>query len=119
MRVVRVTNTRTGKEVGSGVVVADRWWRRAIGLLGRDALGAGEGLLLKPCGSVHTLGMRLSIDVAFLDDDGCVVSTRPSLTPGRVAVGGSAARAALELEAGTLDYTGTRPGDNLIIEEAP
>jgi uncharacterized membrane protein (UPF0127 family) len=119
MKIVRVTNARTGQEVGSEIEVADRWWRRAVGLLGRDALAAGAGLLLEPCGSVHTVGMRLAIDVAFLDDDGRVVSTRPSLDPGRIAVGGSAARAALELEAGTLAHTGTRPGDNLRIEERP
>ena len=119
MRVVRVTNARTGREVGTEIVVADRWWRRAVGLLGRNALSAGEGLLLEPCDSVHTIGMRISIDVAFLDDGGRVVSTKPSLTPGRVAVGGAGARAALEVEAGTLADTGTRLGDTLLIEEAP
>lgn len=119
MRTVRVTNGRTGREVGNGVHVADRWWRRAVGLLGRKELDPGEGLLLVPCRSVHTLGMRLPIDVAFLDDDGVVVSTRPTLLPGRMAVGGRGAHAALELLAGALGHSDTRPGDNLIFEEVP
>ena len=52
MKLVRVTNARTGQVVGSEIVVADRWWRRAVGLLGRDAVAPGDGLLLEPCGDV-------------------------------------------------------------------
>ncbi|HSM62214.1 MAG TPA: DUF192 domain-containing protein [Longimicrobiales bacterium] len=117
MRIVRVTNGRSGAEVASWVAVADRWWRRAIGLLGRTALDDGEGILLAPCRSVHTLGMRFPIDVAFLDAHGLVVSTSPALSPGRMARGGQGARATLELPSGTLATTSTRPGDRLIFEE--
>jgi uncharacterized membrane protein (UPF0127 family) len=43
---------------------------RRKGLLGRDGL---EGaLLLEPARSVHTLGMRFDVDVAFLDGEGVV-----------------------------------------------
>ncbi len=117
MKIVRVRNGRSGAEVASWVAVADRWWRRALGLLGRRVLGTEEGMLLEPCSSVHTIGMRFPIDVAFLDADGCVVSTLPALVPGRLARGGRGARATLELRAGLLADTDTRPGDRLIFEE--
>jgi uncharacterized membrane protein (UPF0127 family) len=61
MRVVRARNSRSGVVVGRRVTVADRWWRRAFGLMGRRHLAPGEGLLLEPCSSVHTLGMRFPI----------------------------------------------------------
>jgi hypothetical protein len=117
MKIVRVRNGRSGAEVATWVAVADRWWRRALGLLGRRVLGTEEGMLLAPCSSVHTIGMRFPIDVAFLDDDGCVVSTLPTLVPGRLARGGRRARATLELRAGLLADTDTRPGDRLVFEE--
>ena len=40
---------------------------RMRGLLGTKNLDNDEGLLIAPCSSVHTFGMRYSIDVLFLD----------------------------------------------------
>ena len=51
---------------------------RRKGLLGRD--GFDGALLLPRCRSVHTFGMRFTIDVAFCDRDGMVlrlVTVRP------------------------------------------
>ncbi|MCG6957649.1 MAG: DUF192 domain-containing protein [Gemmatimonadetes bacterium] len=117
MKIVRVRNGRSGAELASWVSVADRWWRRAIGLLGRSTLDSGEGLLLAPCNAVHTIGMRFPIDVAFLDANGCVVSMKPALRPGRLVRGGRGTQATLELRAGGLAQGDTRPGDPLIFEE--
>ena len=60
-----------------GCCVTVRCWRawrwpssrraRSRGLLGRD--GVDGALLLRPCRSVHTVGMRFPIDVAFCDDE--------------------------------------------------
>ena len=108
MRILRVTNSRTGAEVASWVGFADRWWRRAVGLLGRSSLDDDEGLLLAPCASVHTLGMRFAIDVAFLDRDGRVVSAKPRVFPGGLARGGPQASATLELPPGKLAATETK-----------
>lgn len=117
MKVVRVRNDRSGVEVASSVTVADRWWRRALGLLGRHTLCRQEGVLLEPCGAVHTIGMSFAIDVAFLDVDGRVLSTRQALPPGRLARGGRTVRSTLELHAGALAHADTRPGDRLVFEE--
>ena len=46
--------------------IADSFARRFIGLMGRRSMGAGEGLLLKQCGSIHTCFMRFPIDVIYL-----------------------------------------------------
>ena len=40
---------------------------RLKGFLGRRGLAPGEGLLIVPAGSIHTLFMRFPIDVVFLD----------------------------------------------------
>jgi hypothetical protein len=113
MNQVRVVQDGSGIRVGSRVAVADSWWRRFRGLLARPPLRKGEGLLLLECGSVHTVGMAHSIDVAFLDAEGRVVRSIARLRPWRVGLGGTDAVHALELPAGRLDETGTVPGDRL------
>jgi uncharacterized protein len=110
---VRVVMDGSGIGVGSKVVVADSWWRRTRGLLARPPLKAGEGLLLLDCGSVHTVGMTYSIDVAFLDAEGRVVRGISHLDPWRIGLGGAHAVHALELPAGRLVETGTVPGVRL------
>ena len=112
MRRVRVANATRGGVVGESVAVADRWWLRLRGLLGRPPLAPGEGLLLDPCRAVHMLGMRYPLDVAFVDDRRTVVATYHGLAP-RARTGWHAARYALELPAGTLRDTETQQGDAL------
>ncbi len=82
-----------------------RWfWERIRGLLGTKTLADGEGLLISPCGAVHTVGMRYPLDLVFLDAKGRVVRTVADVPPGRLAVsGGVRARATLEVRAGWLD----------------
>ena len=118
MRVIRIQNGRSGAFLGHRIHLAEGWWRRAVGLLGKAEFPAGTGLLLVPCASVHTMGMRFPLDVAFLDGMGRIVKTRPELSPGRFAVGGNHVHAALELPVGTLAATDTRDGDPLILQEA-
>lgn len=113
MKEVRVVRGDSGIHVGVRVAVADSWWSRFRGLLARPRLRAGDGLLLLECGSVHTVGMAYSIDVAFLDAEGRVVRSIPRLGPWRVGRGGADAVHALELPPGRLDATGTVPGDRL------
>jgi uncharacterized protein len=89
--------------------LADKPWSRMRGLLGRNGLGREEGLLLKPCGSVHTLFMRFPIDVVFLDRELSVVAVRPELRPWRTA-GARGAKVTLELAAGEAARLGIEPG---------
>ena len=113
MREVRVVLDGSGVSLGSRIAVAESWWSRLRGLLARPPLKKGEGLLLLDCGSVHTVGMGESIDVAFLDADGRIVRRISCLQPWRVGLGGDGAVHTLELPAGRLDETGTIPGVRL------
>jgi uncharacterized membrane protein (UPF0127 family) len=79
--------------------VADRPLTRMRGLLGRTELPRGEGILLRPCGSIHTFFMRFPIDAVFVDRDGKVVGVERELRPWRTARH-RGAKAVLELAAG-------------------
>jgi uncharacterized membrane protein (UPF0127 family) len=87
---------------------------RARGLLGRDGI---EGALwLAPARSVHTVGMRFPIDVAFCDGDGVVLRV-VTLPRYRVAWPVLKARAVVEAEAGTFARWNLLPGDQLEVKE--
>jgi uncharacterized membrane protein (UPF0127 family) len=103
-----------GRIVCERLLVADRPFARMRGLLGRRDLPSGEGLLLRPSGSVHTFFMRFPIDVVFVDRDLTVLGVTPGLRPWRTA-GRRGARAVVELPAGEAARRGVRPGDRLAV----
>ena len=107
---VRVEN---GRVVCERCVLADTALARMRGLLGRRALPSGEGILLRPAGSVHTAFMRFAIDAVFLDRDGCVVKIAHNLRPWKTA-GGRKAKAVLELPAGEAERRGLEVGERLV-----
>jgi len=104
-----------------GTVVCERCevpessFGRARGLLGRDGLEAGEGMLIDRAGSVHMFFMRFPIDVVFLDRDRKVVGVRHGLRPWQVAAARRAV-AALELPAGAAAEAGIEEGDVLALQ---
>ena len=114
MKYVQAINQASGIELGQRVGVAERWWQRLRGLLGRPALRPGEGLLLTPCRAIHMAGMKYPLDVIFLDRKGTVVAIYPGIAPGRRTRWHASARSALELPVGTLAATGTQVGDTVI-----
>lgn len=86
---------------------------RAIGLMGRARLAPGEGLLIRPCGDIHTFFMRFPLDVVFLDADDVVVRVVRGVGPWRLAFGGPGAHAVLEVAAGGVPAEAVAPGDRV------
>ena len=113
MKYVRIVNQASGAELGTRVGVAEWWWQRLRGLLGRPPLEPGEGLLLNPCRAIHMAGMKYPLDVVFLDRHGVAVGLYPGIAPGKRTRWHRPARSALELPVGTLEATGTQLGDTL------
>jgi hypothetical protein len=97
-------------EVVAPLEVATSFRDRALGLLGRDGL---EGaLLLSPASSVHTLGMRFAIDVAFCDARMRVLDA-VTMRPNRIGRPRPRSRHVIEAEAGQFARWGLRRGDRL------
>ena len=93
--------------------MAARPLRRMLGLLGRRDLPQGEGILLRPAGSIHTFFMRFSIDAVFLNENGVVLCIAAGVRPWRVAVC-KRARSVLELAAGESERRGLEVGERLV-----
>ncbi len=101
-------------EVLASLELADRRSTRRKGLLGRD--GFDGALLLRPARSVHTLGMRFPIDVAWCDRQLRVVRVA-RLPRQRVSRPVLRARAVLEAEAGAFARWNLVVGDQLELED--
>jgi uncharacterized membrane protein (UPF0127 family) len=111
------TTTLTGDDgrvVVERCALANGFLTRLRGLLGRRGLEPGEGLLLSPSSSVHTLFMRFPIDVVFLDRGLLVVGVSADVRPWRLA-GRRGARHVLELPAGQAEACGIHAGERLTL----
>ena len=95
--------------------IADNPWTRLRGLLGRRELAQGDGLLLRPDNSIHTIGMQFAIDVLFLDPAGRVAHLIREMPPLRLSPIVFRARDVLELAPGTIARTGTLLGDQIAL----
>ena len=113
---MRVHNVSRDTELAHRAAVADSFWRRLRGLLGRSGLEPGEGLVIVPCTSVHMLGMKFPLDVLFLHRDGTILKQLSDLQPGQFGPLVWRSHLAVELPAGTIAATGTVPGDRIILE---
>jgi uncharacterized protein len=108
-----VENRDRGTSLGSRVRLADRYWSRLRGLLGRKGLDGGEGLLIVPSRGVHMWGMRFPLDVLLLDGEQRVQAVFPGLEPGQATGFVKGVRFALEVPVGTIASSGTEVGDLL------
>lgn len=109
---MRIENLTKGTMIASDVRTADRFFTRLKGLLGTRQLPAGQGLLIRPCDSVHTFGMKYAIDVVFCNRENCVVKVVEQVEPGKITMC-RAGKYVLELPIGTLKNSGTMKGDFL------
>jgi uncharacterized membrane protein (UPF0127 family) len=71
-------------------------------------------MIIAPTSAIHTFFMKFAIDVAFVARDGAVLKIRRDLGPWRLAAA-LRAYAVVEMAAGALERTDTRPGDRLAI----
>ena len=91
------------------------------GLLGRDGLEPGAGMLFEnsrftPMMWMHMFFMRFTIDIVFLSRGDKVIRISRQLRPWRVSAMVFGARRALELEAGAAEKSSTQVGDQIKFE---
>ena len=94
----RFDGLRRRRVAGVGVPVAERFVSRLLGLALLERTEAGAGLLIPRCRCVHTFGMRVALDLVFLDPEGREIRRVHAVPAGRV-VRDRRADAVLELPA--------------------
>lgn len=101
-------------EVLASLEVAETRSARRKGLLGRD--GIEGALLLRPARSVHSIGMRFPLDVAWCDRD-LVVLRVCRLGRHRMTRPVARAHAVIEAEAGSFARWNLTVGDALELQD--
>ena len=107
-----VRNLTSGRVLVSRLEAAFDSATRKRGLLGRDGLDPLSGLVIAPCGGIHTCFMRFRIDVVFVARDGRVVKVSDAVKPWRLALAVTAF-CVIELPAHAAAASQTRAGDRL------
>lgn len=109
-----VTNAEGGSLITTVVVTpATTFLRRLVGLLGRGYLPDDECLWLHPCASIHTFGMRFTIDVVFLNKDMRVIGVSDHVHPNKIRLAPKGTTSVLELSEGNRSRTGINLDDLL------
>jgi uncharacterized protein len=118
---VRALNLTRGTVLCERLEDAGGLGGQSRGLLGRDGLEPGTGMLFEngrftPMMWMHMFFMRFAIDIVFLDRSGKVATINRNLKPWRVSSMVFGARIALELPAGAATASATEPGDQIRFE---
>ena len=113
---MRARNATREVVIGEGILETATFLARLRGLLGTDGLAPGEGLWIRPCSSIHSIGMRFEFDALFLGPGGKVVGRYGRFRRNRISRVFWSARGVLELPAGTIERTGTEVGDEIQFE---
>lgn len=105
--------------VATEAMLADTYFQRLIGLLGKTKRWAqiGHGLWIVPSRGVHTIGMMFPIDLIFLSSEKQVVHVEEHLRPFRISKVSLKATSVLELPPHTIYRSRTQVGD--VLEIAP
>jgi uncharacterized membrane protein (UPF0127 family) len=115
---IQVLRVKAGdREVCHRCLFSPSLFFRMKGLLGRDRLPEGEGILLGSCNSIHMLFMKFAIDAVFLDKENRVVHVCERIAPWKISRVILAAKSVLEIPAGTAERCGLRLGDVLVFEK--
>jgi uncharacterized protein len=110
MIIHRVEHNR--QRIRMHVCVCESGVERARGLLLRPRPDRHTAFLLKPCSSVHTMGMTYAIDIVFCDASGTILRIQPDVRPWRI-VRHSEADTVWELRAGVTESLGWQEGDRI------
>lgn len=117
-----IVNLSRKKYLARAPLVADSLSMRIRGMIGRSFAGAPfDAMVFNRCNCIHTLFMKIPIDVAFIGNDSRICGLRHRVPPWTPYVRCGDAATTIELPADTLSLTGTEHGDiiNLSSEVAP
>lgn len=118
--VMRTMELRTadGRQVARGVRLACSFTSRWSGRFRRVPSSAQDQVLLIPCRSVHTIGMRCAIDVVCLSRQMRIVGLVPAFPAWRFRLAPAGTRWILQLAAGQIAATGLTLGTFVVVESS-
>ena len=114
---MKIFNVSKDITIAANAILADSFFSRMKGLLGKTSLDVDEALVITKCNSIHMFFMRFAIDVIFLDKKNQVVGLVKNIRPFQMSRIFWKATTAVELPAGSILKTQTAIGDEYRFEE--
>ena len=114
MKLYRTTNTNAELLIEQ-LEVADGFFSRAKGLLGRKKLPGTQALWIKPCRDIHTFFMNFAIDCVFLDNKMQIIKIVPNLAPFKIIGPYWKSSSVIELNSGFTEAKNLKVGDQLYV----
>ena len=96
------------------VLTADNFFKRLCGLIFKKPLKKSEALLIEDCKSIHTLGLRYSIDAVFIDGEGEIITVFENIRPWRFMPYVGRANAVIEFKGGFIKEMSLCVGDRIL-----
>ena len=99
---MKLYNSTQNNLIADDVKIADNFISRTVGLISKKEILEPEGLLIKPCCSIHTFFMRFDIDVLFVNRKNEVIALCENVKPWRILPIHPTSQYVVELSAGVI-----------------
>jgi len=115
MKICKITHLSSGQILAHKCKYADSILKRFKGLMFSKKFQDSDGLILRPCNSIHTFFMNFPIDAIFIGKQDDIVAVYRNVRPWRLTPVYFSAKMVLELPSGaTPDFA--KKGDKLDIK---
>jgi uncharacterized membrane protein (UPF0127 family) len=111
-----LSNDGTDSVIARSVRRANSAWQRTVGLIGRTSLDPDEGLWLEPCSAVHTIGMRMHVDIVLLNASHRVLAIAPDVCPMCPVITHPGTAVVIELASGSVKRSAIAIGHQLRLQ---
>lgn len=108
---MKVYNSSKNSIILNNVKMAENFFTRSVGLLTKKSLSEGEGLIIKPCCSIHTFFMKFNIDVLLINKKNEVIALYENVAPWRVLPIHPTSKYVIELPAKSISDKNIEKGD--------
>lgn len=112
---MKVYNSSKNNLIADEVKVAQNFFTRSFGLLLRKSLSSNEGLIIRPCRSIHTFFMKFPIDVLFVNSKNRIVALYKNVKPYKILPIHLNSFYVVELPSGSISAMSIEKGDLITI----
>lgn len=113
---MKVYNSSKNNLIADDVKIAQNFFTRSFGLLLRKSLADNEGLIIKPCCSIHTFFMRFNIDVLFVNKQNQIVALYENVKPWQILPIHLNSFYVIELLSGSISNKNIEKGNLIYLE---
>lgn len=115
---MKIYNSSNNNLIADNVKLANSFITRTLGLIPKTTISEDEGLVIKPCCSVHTFFMRFGIDILFVNKRNEIIALYENVNPWRILPIHLTAFYVVELAAGTISTKNIEKGDIISIRRS-